>query len=63
MSAAQLARWFEDVRADATRLYVAHPATMARIGYSGIAYGGDSERLPGFHALGPGAQDEWEPGA
>ena len=63
LSPAQLARWFGDVRADATRLYVAHPATMARMGYSGIGYGGDTERLPGFHALEPGAREPWEPGA
>ncbi len=63
LSPAQLARWFEDVRSDATRVYVAHPATMARIGYSGIGYGGDTERLPGFDALEPGAREPWEPGA
>ena len=63
MSPAHLARWFEDVRADATRLYVAHPSTLARIRYAGFAYGGDSKCLPGFHALKPGEHEAWEPGA
>ena len=57
----QLARWFEDARADAARLYVAHPATLARMGYSGIGYGGDVDRLPGFHGLEPGTREAWEP--
>ena len=61
LSPAQLTRWFQDVRGDATRLYVAHPATMARMGYSGIGYGGDTERLPGFHSLEPGGREPWEP--
>ncbi len=38
--------WFEDVRAQAARLYVAHPATLARMGYSGIGYGGDGAASP-----------------
>ena len=57
----QLQRWFEDLRAEVVKLYVAHPATMARIGYSGIAYGGDEPRKPGFHALEPGEREPWEP--
>ena len=61
LDATQMRRWFEDVRADAVKAYVAHPATMARIGYDGIAYGGDGERLQGFSALDPGAREDWEP--
>ena len=57
----QLQRWFEDLRAEVVKLYVAHPATMARIGYSGIGYGGDAPRLPGFHAIEPGDREPWEP--
>jgi pimeloyl-ACP methyl ester carboxylesterase len=30
-------RWFEDLRADAVQIYLSHPATLARLGYSGIA--------------------------
>lgn len=61
LDAAQLRRWFEDLRADVVRRYVAHPATLARIGYSGIGYGGDGERKQGFHAIGPGERESWEP--
>ena len=57
----QMQRWFEDLRAEAVKLYVAHPATLARIGYSGLAYGGDGARLPGFVALEPGEREPWEP--
>ncbi len=60
-SGRQMQRWFEDVRAEAVRLYVAHPATLARIGYGGFAYGGDGDRLQGFHTLEPGDQEAWEP--
>ena len=61
LDAARMKLWFEDLRADAVRLYVAHPATLARIGYSGIAYGGDGEPKPGFVELGAGAREPWEP--
>ena len=53
--------WFEDVRFAAVRLYVAHPATLARIGYSGIAYGGDGPRKSGFVDFGIGRREPWEP--
>ena len=61
LDAEQMRRWFEDLRADAVKLYVAHPATLARIGYSGIAYGGDGARKQGFHALEPDEAEGWEP--
>lgn len=48
--------WFEDVRADATQVFVAHPQTLARMGYSGI---GDNEH--GFVQLGIGQRESWEP--
>lgn len=59
--------WFEDVRADAARLYLAHPAALARLGFSGIGAGGDrpgelADALPGFRAFGVGAREDWEPG-
>ena len=63
LDAAQMQRWFEDVRAEATKIYMAHPATLARIGYSGIADGADSERLTGFVQLGEGVVEAWEPKA
>ena len=58
-SAMQL--WFEDVRAAAARAFVSHPCALARMGYSGIAYGGDKDQKPGFTALGPGEREPWEP--
>ena len=57
----QMRRWFEEVRADVTKLYVAHPATLARMGYSGIADGADSERQTGFVLIGEGEREAWEP--
>jgi hypothetical protein len=51
-----LKRWFEDVRADLTTLYVSHPETLARMNYSGIA-----DDPNGFVQLGVGKLEEWEP--
>ncbi len=56
-----LALWFQDLRSDLVRLYVAHPTTLARMGYSGVFYGGDGEPKPSFAALGIGAREAWEP--
>ena len=60
--------WFEDLRADAVRLWLAHPAALGRIGFSGIGAGGDrlgeiADGLPGFHAVGLDAPEAWEPEA
>ncbi len=59
LSAPQMVLWFEDLRSTAVRLYVAHPATLARMGYSGIANGG--EAFQGFERIGPGEAEAWEP--
>ncbi len=59
--AMQMKLWFEEVLAAATRAYAAHPATLARIGYSGIANGGDGERKSGFVRTGLGEREPWEP--
>lgn len=58
--------WFEDLRADAIKLWLAQPAALARIGFSGIGAGGDrpgaiAEGLPGFHEVGLDAPEPWEP--
>lgn len=58
--------WFEDARADAARLYLAHPAALARIGFSGIGAGGDRPEplaadLPGFVKTGLDSPESWEP--
>lgn len=61
LSAAQMKLWFEDLRSDAVRLYVSHPATLARMGYSGIANGGDGPRKQGFVQVGIAEPEAWEP--
>jgi hypothetical protein len=61
LNGSQLRAWFEEVRADAVRLYVAHPNTLARVGYSGIANGGDGLPKSGFVRVGLGEREEWEP--
>ncbi|MBW4036603.1 MAG: alpha/beta hydrolase [Proteobacteria bacterium] len=61
LDASQMRLWFEDFRAAAVRAYMAHPATLARIGYSGIAYGGDGDHKPGFHPIGLDVVEPWEP--
>jgi len=53
-----LKRWFEDLRASATQIYIAHPQTLARMGYSGIADDPD-----GFVQIGIGEREDWEPEA
>lgn len=62
LNGAQMAAWFEDARVDLTRQWLAHPATMARIGFDGFANGGDGTRLQGFTDLRAGADETWEPG-
>lgn len=55
------ARWFEDVRADAAAAYMAHPATMARVGFSGIGVGGANTPHHGFVSIGINDAEAWEP--
>lgn len=52
--------WFEDCCTDLVRQWLAHPATMARIGFDGVANGGD-DRFQGFTMLTLGSRDDWEP--
>ncbi len=61
LDGAQMQLWFRDVLAEAVRLYVAHPATLARLGYSGIGYGGDGGFKPGFSLVGLGEREGGEP--
>ena len=56
-----MALWFEDLRANVVRVYMSHPLAMARVGYSGIGYGGDGPRLQGFAQVGLGDAEPWEP--
>jgi pimeloyl-ACP methyl ester carboxylesterase len=55
------AHWFEEVRGDATTAYISHPATYARIGYSGIGVGGANTPHHGFVAISVGEVEPWEP--
>lgn len=61
-----LRRWFEDVRTDLTRTWLAHPASLARIGYDGFATSGAKDVPPeagsaGYASLGVDLRDPWEP--
>lgn len=53
LSAEAMKEWFEDVRAEFTRFYVADPRTMDRIGYTGFA-----DEL-GFTQIALGQQEEF----
>lgn len=59
LDAAQMTLWFEDLRSDVVRTYLAHPATLARIGFSGIGAGGD-ENPTGFAQVGVDGRQTWE---
>lgn len=54
----QMQRWFRDLCAGLARRTVAHSATLARMGYSGIGVGGDAER-PGYVQV--CEREAWEP--
>ena len=53
--------WFEEVRGAAVQAYVAHPATLARLGYSGFGVGGAESPHQGFVTFGPNEREPWEP--
>ncbi len=61
LTAGQMRLWFEDLRAEATKVYVGHPATLDRMGYSGIADGAESRPGVGFVRIGIGEVEGWEP--
>jgi hypothetical protein len=61
LSRDQMTKWFEELRADAVKAYLLHPLTLARIGYSGVAYGGDGLPKSGFAHIGLGGRETWEP--
>jgi pimeloyl-ACP methyl ester carboxylesterase len=60
LSPKQFQLWFEDLRSDLVRLWLAHPATAAQIGFHGFANGGDMHRPQGFDRLAAGDRDSWE---
>ncbi|MBO1077675.1 alpha/beta hydrolase [Roseomonas haemaphysalidis] len=61
LDGAQMALWFGDLRAMAVKQYIGHPATLARMGYSGVASGGDGPRKSGFREFGMDVREAWEP--
>ncbi|KMO23990.1 alpha/beta hydrolase [Methylobacterium indicum] len=53
--------WFEEVRGEAVRTFLAHPAGLAAIGFTGIGAGGDeAEALPGYRLTGLNEREPWE---
>lgn len=48
-------RWFEDLLAEATEIYVSHPSTLAAMGVSAFAF------LPGWPETGLNTAQAWEP--
>lgn len=61
LTSSQMKRWFEELRSELTSIYVSHPDTLARIGYSGIGDGADSKNMTGFVQLGLSKVEDWEP--
>lgn len=61
LSPEALTAWLEDARVDLVQQWMAHPATMARIGYDGFATGGQPQHARGFLTLLPRRRDPWEP--
>ncbi|MDQ1075606.1 MULTISPECIES: alpha/beta hydrolase [Microbacterium] len=59
LNAGRLKLWLEDVRNDLVRQWLAHPASMALIGYDGFATGGSPIR--GYVELRLGRREDWEP--
>ncbi|MFS0712392.1 hypothetical protein ABC195_00805 [Microbacterium sp. 2P01SA-2] len=57
----QLSLWFEDARNDLARVWLSHPASLARVGYSGFATGGTGPEPAGYLVLAAGEREEWEP--
>lgn len=53
--------WFEDARNDLLRVWLSHPASLARIGFDGFAVGGTGPRPAGWAVISPGRREEWEP--
>lgn len=61
LSPSQLSLWFEDARNDLARVWLSHPASLARVGYTGFATGGTGPEPAGYLVLAAGAREDWEP--
>jgi pimeloyl-ACP methyl ester carboxylesterase len=53
--------WLDDVRTDLTRVWLSHPASMARVGYDGFATSGPASGPAGYVTVAAGERDPWEP--
>ena len=53
--------WLDDVRTDLTRVWLSHPASMARVGYDGFATSGPASGPAGYITVAAGERDPWEP--
>ncbi|MFK3891278.1 alpha/beta fold hydrolase [Sphingomonas sp. NPDC079357] len=60
LSPAQMTLWFQDVRAEIVRQWMATPAAMAAIGYDGFAVGGDGPRKQGFVRTAANDIEQWQ---
>ena len=64
LDGAAMALWFGEVRREAVRAWISHPAVLGRLGYSGIgSVGGDGPVKRGFAQVGPDSTEAWEPRA
>jgi hypothetical protein len=52
--------WFQDVRAEIARQWIATPAAMAAIGYDGFAVGGDGPRKQGYSRTAANDLEHWQ---
>lgn len=53
--------WFEDARNDMLRMWLSHPASLARIGFDAFAIGGTGPRPVGWSEISAGRREAWEP--
>ncbi|MDY0959093.1 alpha/beta fold hydrolase [Sphingomonas sp. CFBP8993] len=60
LSAHQMMLWFQDVRAEIVRQWMATPAAMAAIGYDGFAVGGDGPRKQGYTRTAAADIEQWQ---
>ncbi|GJD63049.1 alpha/beta hydrolase [Methylobacterium frigidaeris] len=59
----QMTCWFEELRGEAVRTWLAHPASLAAVGFTGIGAGGDdADALPGYRLTGLNEREAWEAG-
>jgi hypothetical protein len=60
LTGARMALWFQDVQAEAVRVWLSHPAAQAWLRYDGFADGGDGPRKQGFATTHAGEWEAWQ---